>query len=253
MIISHKHKFIFLKTAKTAGTSIEIALSKHCGPDDVITPIFPPDENTRRSLGYRGPQNYLASWREYGLRDIAKYLLRRERKKRYYHHISAHEVRLLVGDDIWNSYYKFCFERDPFDRLISHYFWSYPSEPRPPLADFIRSELPMMLKRRGFDVYTMDGQVVVDRVCRYEAIADELEEVRNVIGLPEPLVLPRAKSGYRTDKRHYSEVLAQEERDWITHFFGDEIRMFGYQFSAASDVRTGRSETDEKSAQHGIE
>ncbi|MEL6382956.1 MAG: chondroitin 4-O-sulfotransferase, partial [Cyanobacteria bacterium J06626_18] len=32
MIISHEYKFIFLKTRKTAGTSIEIALSKFCGP-----------------------------------------------------------------------------------------------------------------------------------------------------------------------------------------------------------------------------
>ena len=39
MIVSHKHKFIFLKTKKTAGTSIELALTKLCGDDDIITPL----------------------------------------------------------------------------------------------------------------------------------------------------------------------------------------------------------------------
>ena len=37
MIVSHKHKFIFFKTRKTAGSSIQVALANHCGPDDIIT------------------------------------------------------------------------------------------------------------------------------------------------------------------------------------------------------------------------
>ena len=65
MIISHKHKFIFLKTVKTAGTSIEIALSKYCGPDDIITPASPEDEITRSELGYPGPQNCFSPIRKY--------------------------------------------------------------------------------------------------------------------------------------------------------------------------------------------
>ena len=60
MIVSHEHRFIFLKTKKTAGTSLELALSQLCGPDDVITPLAPTDEALR--AGGRGAQN----WRLHG-------------------------------------------------------------------------------------------------------------------------------------------------------------------------------------------
>ena len=60
MIVSHEHRFIFLKTKKTAGTSLELALSQLCGPDDVITPVAETDEALR--AGGRGAQN----WRLHG-------------------------------------------------------------------------------------------------------------------------------------------------------------------------------------------
>ena len=61
MIVSHKHRFIFLKTKKTAGTSIELALSALCDGDDIITPLAQAeDEPLRRGLA---PQN----WRRPGL------------------------------------------------------------------------------------------------------------------------------------------------------------------------------------------
>ena len=52
MIISHKYKFIFLKTTKTAGTSVEISLSRFCGDDDIITPIDFADEAIRQPVSY---------------------------------------------------------------------------------------------------------------------------------------------------------------------------------------------------------
>src|SRR5262245_66480011 len=75
MIVSHAHKFIFLKTKKTAGTSIELALSELCGPDDVITPLAEVDEAQRD--GKRSAQN----WRLHGWWGSPRPLWERRRFK----------------------------------------------------------------------------------------------------------------------------------------------------------------------------
>ena len=229
MIISHKYKFIFLKVSKTAGTSTEIALSKYCGSDDIITPVSPEDEKTRRDLGYPGPQNYLSQIWDYGIRDVAKRLLKGEEKARFRNHISAKKVKAYIGEQVWNSYYKFCFERNPWDRIISQYYWRYRSEPRPTISEFVGSKSPLCLKRKGFELYTIDGQVAVDKVCRFENLSEELEVIRKQFGIPEKLELPRAKSGYRKDKRSYRDILGEEEKVKIAELFRDEINLMGYE------------------------
>ena len=80
MILSHKYKFIFLKTNKTAGTSIELALSKFCEAEDIITPVTPQDEELRRSLGHPGPQNHCPSFSDYSRRDWLVTLRRLKRQ-----------------------------------------------------------------------------------------------------------------------------------------------------------------------------
>lgn len=230
MILSHKYKFIFLKTAKAAGTSIEIALSKHLGDNDIITPISPPDEIIRRQLGYRGPQNFYVPLRCCSMRDIAGTLLTFRRKK-FYNHMSCQEVRSLVGDGVWNTYYKFCIERNPFDRVVSLYYWIHRREPRPTLAQFLEQPEIELLSRRGLELYTTQtGAIAVDRVGRYENLIQDLEEIRRAIGIPEPLELPHAKASHRSDKRHYSDVIDELSRSKIAARFQREMELFGYRF-----------------------
>lgn len=230
MIISHKYKFIFIKTAKTAGTSIEIALSRFCGPGDVITPISPEDEEIRMKLGFRGPQNYLSPLRDYGLRDALQLIVKGNRKLRFWNHISCREIKERVGSKIWSSYYKFCFERNPWDRVISLYYYDYESEPRPTISEFIRSKSPLILKKRGYSLYTIDGRVAVDRVCKFENISEELEVIQHRVGIPEKLQLPNAKSRFRQDRRKHYEVLKDQDRLKIAEMFYDEISLLGYEF-----------------------
>jgi hypothetical protein len=155
MIISHQYKFIFIKTNKTAGTSVEVALSKYCNNDDIVTPISDKDEKIRSELGYQGPQNYTASFGEYGLLDYVKFLFLRKQKMNFYNHMSASEIKRLVGDNIWHSYYKFCIERNPCDRLISHYYWVNRKDKKPSFSEYLSSQKPQILKQRGIGLYTI--------------------------------------------------------------------------------------------------
>lgn len=230
MIVSHRHRFIFLKTNKTAGTSAEIALSGACGGDDILTPLTDDDEALRRELTGRSAANYLAPMTDYGWSDVVRAARTRRRKRRFYHHMKARELKPYLRESVWNEYFKFCIERNPWDRVISFYYWQYPDEPRPTLGEFLESPRCRLLKERGIEVYTIDGEVVVDRVLRFERLAEGLEEVRVHLGLPEPLLLPRTKASSRKDRRSYREILTDRERDSIAHLFADEIALFGYEY-----------------------
>jgi len=234
MIISHRHKFIFLKTRKTAGTSIEIALSRFCGEEDIITPIDPEDEKLRKELSYRGPQNFdvLAS---NACKDGQP--LTASKETGYYNHMPAKRVRKLIGAEIWNEYFKFCFERNPWDRAISmHFRRTHGLQPRPTLLEFLRHENEKHLSRDkrsrlpNFRIYSIGGDVVVDHVGLYEDLDSELERIATLLDLPGEIELPKAKASARKDRRPYREVMGREERDIVAGICAREINHFGYVF-----------------------
>lgn len=225
MIISHEHRYIFIKTKKTAGTSIELALAKYCGAGDVITPLTPEDEHKRRELGYRGPQNYHIPLRRYTQADWFRLMTRRKRA-RFRNHTPASYIIAHVDEDMWRDYFKFCFERNPWEKAVSWYFWKNPREPRPSVSEFIQSGKANTI--RGFENYTVDAEIVVDRVFLYEELEQSMEEIAERLRLPEVPVLPRAKGDTRTDRRSYREILAPADIAKIGRVYAREIACFGY-------------------------
>ena len=212
---------------KTAGTSVEMALSKICGPEDIITPISYNDERKRLELGIRGSQNYFVPFRKYTKIDWLKFILKFERK-RFYNHILAEEVQYLIGEAIWNSYFKFCFERNPYDKTISLYYFRDGDKKYGSIKKFISKGGLNEIK--GIDLYSINKLVAVDKVYQFGKIAEALKDIQFTLGLKETIELPnfRAKSSTRKDKRNHNEVLSDEEKEIIELIFQREIKLFNY-------------------------
>ena len=228
MILSHKYRFIFIKTRKTAGTSVEISLSRFCGPDDVITPISVKDELIRRKMGV-GPRNYdgfLPDWKALRHGRLA-------RGFRYWNHMRASQIRRRVGRRIWNSYFKFCFERNPWDKTVSLFHHERKHKKAHRWEDNIESFLQHREHRLPSDFrrYTIGGLVAVDRIGRYEQLEHDLTHICQQVGIEFDGWLPRAKGNFRTDRRHYTDVLNARQRDIVSKRFAQEIQLLGYSFS----------------------
>jgi hypothetical protein len=229
MILSHKYKFIFIKTAKSASTSIEVFLSRQCGSTDVVTPIEP------RIEGHR-PRNY-----EGFINPIPEILERRGKffsalqhsiasREKFYRHMPAFEIKNRVPTDVWNSYFKFCVERNPWDKVLSHYHMHAVREGGSLSFDeyLARGRFPINYFR-----YTdrSGRKIIVDRILRYENLTAELSEVFAQLNIPFDGTLGvAAKSEYRTDRRPYQQVFNEDQRRIVEKAFAKEIELHGYRF-----------------------
>ena len=121
MIISHKHKFIFFKPLKCAGSSVELSLIPHCGDEDIITGSGYEDELIESNFLYV-PRNNLSviSQAINGSDTIT------EVAPIYHTHTTPsalrdkHENYSKISD-----YYHFSIVRNPFDALVSYFWWSF--------------------------------------------------------------------------------------------------------------------------------
>ncbi|WP_409305788.1 sulfotransferase family 2 domain-containing protein [Peribacillus sp. SCS-155] len=224
MIVSHKHKFIFLKTKKTAGTSIEISLSRYCGPNDIITPIAPEDEKIRAGLGIK-PQNYIVPFD-----GTAKNKRNEDGNIVFSNHNKAKSIREILGQDVWNSYYKFSFDRSPWDKVISYYYFRMAKSNK--TIDF--EQFLEKKKFKGcynYPIYTIDDKLAVDFLGKYENLDQDLTAVCEHLGLAYDGWLPNAKGNYREkNKRNYRNMYNNEQQKLIENFFKKEIDILGYEF-----------------------
>lgn len=235
MLISHAKRFIYTKTVKTAGTSVESYFEPFC---------MPPGEWEFAD----GRSECVSAAGVIGVRSGEPLVVQ---SATWWNHMPAAAIRALVGEDVWAGYFKFCVVRNPFDKMVSAYrfFTRAPQPVRPSpvrrvfaafrpggsprgeahpvqFENWLRS-VPLPLDRNK---YAMNGALCVDFVIRYEALGDGIEEVCRRLGVPHrPQALRHLKKSDRLSvppASYYTPAaVALVER---AHAF--ELEQFGYSF-----------------------
>lgn len=254
MIISHSKKFVFLHGRKTAGSSIGISLLRYLEPGDICRGyttgglaenIRPPEWN--KSLPYLRPRDLFSP----GPRVRA---YRRYVKHTYgisSTHMTVPQAREYLGRETWNSYFKFTFERNPFDRIVSFYFWRIRSrDEKPAFSDFVDAMYQQdeaFLRRYHLEGYSnlpfyMDGdQLGVDFVGRYEDLLPDCRTVFEKIGLTFDGWLPNNKSGIRPEGATHNKIASSGDIVKLKKIFSREIELFGYDVAGRDGEGDGNS------------
>ena len=154
---------------KVAGTSFEIALSKYCGDDDILTPIEGSGKRLRKSLGFRDAQNYMDP---------------QTQEPKFMNHTPARQIKQLVAEHIWDNYLKIATIRCPYDMFISHYYFFTNKERRSKERAFegfvTESNKPF---RTLYNLHAK-GKILADFLIRYEHLDEDIKELESKIACP---------------------------------------------------------------------
>jgi hypothetical protein len=179
-------------------------------------------------------------------------------RKTIYHSKSFHipAVRYKAADpERFESYFKFCFVRNPYDRLLSAYEYlkarCYANMAFPDhrwaasnlsmYRDF--SEFVLSLENKGTRkrikkyIHFKDQldwvcnsdkarTILVDFIGRFETIQKDYERLGQILKLQEALPVERKRS-HRAD---YRRVYSTKMVDIVSHMYAEDISKFGYSF-----------------------
>ena len=243
MIICHSHQFIFIKPRKVAGTTIELKLSSLLNAGDLATPIEPEEEHLR----YRKPgviigkiksnkaYNIFATLRDHSTLQKAYTVL--DRKIRGYTVVSA------------------C--RNPWDRAVSQFFWSYRKKnildydfklqkdefnrfthrygPKTWLDNFYGRKRQRSLN--SSHLYSINNNIASDFMIRFENLEKDILAFADTLNLSNQFGTKtfKTKSTFRPSaSRNWQKFYDSDTKKLVAECCADEIRCFNYNFDGTS-------------------
>lgn len=216
MIISHRHKFIYLRTEKTGSTALEAALLEAVEGQEDVKGYMTTAISRRLPRTFGGLKRHIPH--VFGLHV----------------HASAKHIRSILGKQIFDSYFKFAVERNPWDRQVSLYNHRLAKRGQEDVSGFdaaMQSRTYSLMhhnKLKNWHVYSIGNEVVADQVLDYHRLQEDLPALAAKIGLPD-LSLKR-RNAHGGQRPHYSTFYSDHSRDLVGRWYSNEIEHFGFTF-----------------------
>jgi hypothetical protein len=200
MIVSHKYRFIFLRTEKTGGSSLTKALQSLLDENDLQADMRRPAWAKFSPIHHGALKRNFPQW--FGL----------------HRHATAQQVRATLGREIFDSYFKFAIERNPWDRQISlytHRQWKHNQS----AENFDRDMRSFVYRNtqyarlNNWSIYAIGREIVADRVLRYEQLGKEIDDLVAILGIPvTPATLSQGGTQTRSKRWAMNSKTAESPR-----------------------------------------
>jgi hypothetical protein len=207
MIVSHQHRFVFAAIPKTGTHSVRQALRAHLGDDDL--------EQVGLFVNKRFPFEELAAIK--------------------HGHISLQQIRPFLGETAFESYFKFAFVRNPFDRFVSYCAFmtradgAFLKNPKQVMRFILDDERPrqhVLFQPQHSFVTDADGALLADHVGRVEDMQGSYDVICERLNLPGAM-LEQVNSSRRGSYRdYYDDALT----DAVAQLYRRDLELFGYGF-----------------------
>ena len=215
MIISHKHKFIFIHIPKCAGSSVDHILMSLMG---LNWPKQWAEVPTDEAL-------ILRVAKQYGNSECLE------------QHDTIREVEDYFDKMNWDisQYFKFCFLRNPWARRVSQYAYGLK------MTEITGAQWAKEISEMTFDefiskrndsqlnwVKNKSGEIAVDFIGNTSNFQDSLDVIFDRINFP------RSDSGHvrvnKTKHKDYTEYYNKETIELIAKNCHEDIKYFDYKF-----------------------
>jgi hypothetical protein len=225
VLVSHIYKFIYLKNYKVAGSSVESFFGQFCI-----------NQKNKIKYSFQDLQDEkITQWGILGSRGHGRFTI-------WNNHKSAKSIKNNLGHELFDSYFKFCVVRNPYDLMVSSYFF----EKTKNNFDYNFKSYCKTFKtppNPNTERMFIDDVEVCNYYIRYENLKNDIIFVLDKLGITDYDIndLPNHKSNYNPRDRCYQSYYDDETKEIVTNLFKIEIEMFGYEFYTDEDLKWDKS------------